>query len=335
MSEQRPPSLTDVFHAFTGYQRTFTLKAGVELDVFTAVGEGATTPAALAARTNASERGLRILCDRLVVDGFLTKSEGHYGLSPEGAAFLDRRSPAFLGSMLEFLASPHVVDCYASFAEAVRRGGTVVGGGGAEAPEHPMWVSFARAMAPGAAVMAEAMTSVLGPVSGDVLDVAAGHGIFGITVARTNPGARIVAQDWANVLEVAADNARQAGVADRFRTLPGSAFDVDLGGPYEIVLVPNFLHHFDAPTNTAFLGKVRAALKPRGRVVIVEFVPNDDRVTPPDAAAFAATMLATTPSGDAYTFAEYERMLAGAGYRDAALHDAPGLPTRIITASPA
>jgi SAM-dependent methyltransferase len=333
MSEQRPPSLIDIFHAFTGYQRTFTLKAGVDLDVFTAVGEGATTPTALAARTKASERGLRILCDRLVVEGFLTKSDGHYGLSPEGATFLDRRSPAFLGSMLEFLASPHVVDCYARLGEAVRRGGTVVEAGGAEAPEHPMWVAFARAMATGATVMAEGLANVLGPVSGDVLDVAAGHGMFGITLARKNPGVRIVALDWANVLEVATENARAAGVADRFRTLPGSAFDVDFGGPYDVVLVPNFLHHFDQPTNTGFLRKVRGALKPGGRVAIVEFVPNDDRVTPPEPAAFAATMLATTPAGDAYTFAEYRRMLDAAGYGGASLHELPGLPARVVVAS--
>jgi SAM-dependent methyltransferase len=333
MSDQRPPSLTDIFHAFTGYQRTFTLKAGVELDVFTAVGEGATTPAALAARTTASERGLRILCDRLVVEGFLTKRDGRYGLSPEAGLFLDRRSPAFLGSMLEFLASPQIIECFSQLAEAVRRGGTAVAGGGAEAPEHPMWVSFARAMATSATVMAEGMATVLGPVSGDVLDIAAGHGMFGITLARKNPGVRIVALDWANVLEIAAENAHAAGVADRFRTLPGSAFDVDFGGPYDVVLVPNFLHHFDQPTNTGFLQKVRAALKPGGRVAIVEFVPNDDRVTPPEAAAFAATMLATTPSGDAYTFAEYQRMLDAAGYGGASLHELPGLPARGITAS--
>lgn len=335
MSEQRPPSIADLFQAFAGYQRTFTLKAGVELDVFTAVGEGSTTPAALAARTKASERGLRILCDRLVVDGFLTKDDGHYGLSPEGATFLDRRSPAFLGGMLEFLASPHIIECYATLGEAVRRGGTVVEAGGAEAPEHPMWVAFARAMAGSAAVMADAMASALGPVSGDVLDIAAGHGMFGITLAQKHAGVRIVAQDWANVLEVAVENARQAGVAERFRTLPGSAFDVDLGGPYDVVLVPNFLHHFDEPTNTGFLRKVRGVLKPGGRVAIVEFVPNDDRVTPPDAAAFAATMLATTPAGDAYTFAEYERMLGAAGYGGAVLHELPGLPTRVVTATPA
>ena len=73
-----------------------------------------------------------------------------------------------------------------------------------------------------------------------------------------------------------------------------------------MVLIPNFLHHFDVPTCTSFLKKVRAALKPGGRAAILEFMPNDDRVTPPTAAAFSMIMLVNTPSGDAYTYAEIE-----------------------------
>jgi hypothetical protein len=78
--------------------------------------------------------------------------------------------------------------------------------------------------------------------------------------------------------------------------------------------VPNFLHHFDVPTCTTLLKKVRAALKPGGRAAIVEFIPNDDRVTPPTAAAFSMIMLVNTPSGDAYTFAEIESMAKNAGF---------------------
>jgi len=72
-----------------------------------------------------------------------------------------------------------------------------------------------------------------------------------------------------------------------------------------------------------FLRRVQAALIPGGRVVIVEFVPNEDRITPPPAASFSLVMLGTTPEGDAYTFAEYQSMLAEAGFRDPALHPLP------------
>ena len=177
-------------------------------------------------------------------------------------------------------------------------------GQGAVEPENPAWVEFAHSMAPMMAPMAAPLGAIVleglrGPVS--VLDIAAGHGLFGIEVARQNPEARVVAVDWAAVLEVARANARKAGVHDRYETRAGSAFEVEFGGPYDIVLLTNFLHHFDPPTCVGLLKKVRAALKPGGRVAALEFVPNEDRVSPPMAASFSLTMLATTTAGDAYT----------------------------------
>jgi 2-polyprenyl-3-methyl-5-hydroxy-6-metoxy-1,4-benzoquinol methylase len=83
-----------------------------------------------------------------------------------------------------------------------------------------------------------------------ILDIAAGHGMFGIAAAKQNPTANIYAADWKNVLEVAMRNAQAAGVADRFHQLVGSAFEADFGGDYDLVLIANFLHHFDSSTCT-------------------------------------------------------------------------------------
>ena len=116
------------------------------------------------------------------------------------------------------------------------------------------------------------------------------------------------------MLEVARQNAEQAGVTSRYHIIPGSAFDVQFGSDYDLVLITNFLHHFDPPTCTNFLRKVHTALKRGGRAAILEFVPNPDRVTPPTAAAFSLIMLAFTPLGDAYTFRELECMAKDAGF---------------------
>ena len=102
-----------------------------------------------------------------------------------------------------------------------------------------------------------------------------------------------------------------------------AAFDVEYGDGYDLALITNFLHHFDPPTNEELLRKVHPALKPEGRAVILEFVPNSDRVSPPMPAAFSLTMLAGTPSGDAYTFAEFQQMLRNAGFRSSELYALP------------
>jgi 2-polyprenyl-3-methyl-5-hydroxy-6-metoxy-1,4-benzoquinol methylase len=211
-------------------------------------------------------------------------------------------------------------------ADIVRTGRTTLPGEGSMERENPMWVEFAHSMAPMMAPMAAPLGTIVldghsGPVR--VLDIAAGHGLFGIEVARQHPHAHIVALDWAPVLEVAQANAAKAGVGDRFETLPGSAFEVDYGGPYDIVLLTNFLHHFDRPTCVGLLSKVRAALKPGGRAAALEFVPNEDRVSPPMAAAFSLTMLAYTPAGDAYTFSEYQGMYREAGFARVTAHPVP------------
>jgi SAM-dependent methyltransferase len=134
------------------------------------------------------------------------------------------------------------------------------------------------------------------------------------------------------VLAVATENAKVLGVAERHRTIAGDAFKVDFGTAYDIALLTNFLHHFDRDTNVALLRKVAGALKKGGRVVVLEFVPNDDRVSPPFAAGFALTMLAGTPAGDAYTFRELQEMLTAAGFSRASAHPLQG-PQTVVVAS--
>jgi len=197
----------------------------------------------------------------------------------------------------------------------VRKGGTVVDQGNL-APEAPIWVEFARSMAPisgmGAGALAQIVNTPGKPMK--VLDIAAGPGAYGIAIAKLNPLAQIYGQDWKNVLALSVEHAKLAGVGDRYHTIAGSAFDVDLGSGYDLVLLPNFLHHFDHQTNVALLKRVRAALVPGGRVATMEFVPNEDRVSPPPAAAFSLTMLGSTESGDAYTLRELDAMFRDAGF---------------------
>lgn len=321
-----PPSPGLFFGTINAYQRTAALRAGIELDLFSAVGGGGRTAAELAATCGAAERGVRILADYLTILGFLTKSDGRYALTADSAMFLDRRSPAYLGGALEFLLTPALTDCFADLTAAVRKGGTVVSDEGTVSHDNPIWVEFARGMAPLMFMPAQLLVGLIGGDAGRtlrVLDVAAGHGMFGIVIAQHFSRAEITALDWANVLAVAAENARRAGVSDRHRLLPGSAFEVDWGGPYDVVLLTNFFHHFDVPTCETLARKAHAALVPGGRAITLEFIPEPDRVTPAGTAEFALTMLATTAHGDAYTFAEYQRMFANAGFARSEFHPLP------------
>ncbi len=327
-----PPNPERIFNAINAFQLTEAMQAAFDLGVFASIAEGATDAAAIAKSVNASERGVRILCDYLTVKGFLAKSDGRYALDQETAIFLDRNSPAYLGSVMGFLASDHHREAHRNIGEAVRRGGCAVNH--VFEPNDPIWVIFARNMMPMMRMASENLAIALtkeAPVH-KVLDIAAGHGIFGLAVARHNPDAQIHALDWPKVLEVATENAQQAGVADRHHLIPGSAFEAPFGEGYDLVLITNFLHHFDRDTCITFLRKVHASLKPGGRAAILEFVPNPDRVTPATPATFSLIMLASTPAGDAHTFAELSSMAQAAGFSRVIPSDAPVMPEQLVIA---
>src|SRR6185436_863479 len=174
---------------------------------------------------------------------------------------------------------------------------------------------FARAMGPFMEFDARLVAQHAGdPPPRRVLDIAASHGLFGIAFGQRFPECRVTGLDWGAVVAVARENAAAAGMAQRYDTIVGSAFEVTWGEGYDLVLVPNFLHHFDRAACTDILRRARAALAPGGRVAIVEWVPNEDRVSPPVPALFAMTMVLSTPNGATYTASELAAILTDAEF---------------------
>src|ERR1039457_1795110 len=148
MNNAAPPNPGLVFEMVNAHQRTAALKAAIELDVFRAVGEGPGDVASIARHCAASERGTRILCDYLVINGILAKEDGHYKHTPSSAAFLDPRSPACMASVAQFMSDLTVQSAYSDLASVVRNGRTALPGSGTVEPENPLWVVFAEKMAP-------------------------------------------------------------------------------------------------------------------------------------------------------------------------------------------
>src|SRR5262245_28243373 len=142
------PNPAMILDAFTAYQQSAAMKTAIELDVFSAIGRGARSVKAIAEAVKASERGVRILCDFLVIHGFLTKAGAEYSLTPTSAVFLDRSSPACFGTVALFMLDPRLIAPFLNLTEIVRSGRTTLSGEGTVSPDNPIWIDFARHMAP-------------------------------------------------------------------------------------------------------------------------------------------------------------------------------------------
>jgi hypothetical protein len=328
-------TLPMIFETLGAFRRTAALKTAIELDLFSAVGNGTATSAQLAERCSASERGIRKLCNYLVVLGFMRSKDEGYVLAPGAAAFLDRHSPTWLGAPAsEALAGAPLLAAFHALTQAVRKGGTALDGDGTLAPEHPVWVAFARAMGVPGAYFAPLLADCLSEnarVPLKILDIAGGHGLYGIEFAKRNPRAEVFAVEWPQVLEVARSNAKARGVSGRFHAIAGDALTVEFGAGYDLALITNFLP--DLGSTEGLLKRVRSALVDNGRVALFEMMLNEDRVSPPAAVDLDLALLATTPRGETRTASELSTALRRAGFSRVEIRDIPSAPGRVAIAN--
>ena len=298
MSNSEPPSPVLFFDTLTAYQNTAALKAALELKLFTAIGQSRATAAELAAECGATERGIRILADYLTILGFLEKNGDRYSLTRDSATFLDQKSPAYAGGAAAFLLSPTIRGAFDELAAAVRKGGTAQSEEGTMAPEHPVWIDFARGMAPMMTPPAQLLAGLL-PLDATrpsrILDIAAGpRSVWNRGGAKTSAGAtrraRLGARAGSGARKRKGRRSRGSLQHDRGQRLRGRS-----GRKLRRRARPEFSSSLrSADLRNLPEEECIRALRPGGCVAIVEFVPNPDRVTPPEAASFSLVMLATT-----------------------------------------
>jgi C-methyltransferase len=250
-------------------------------------------------------------------------------------------SPTYLGGNLRVAASDWEWEALGRLPEAVRAGGTVLAAN-ADTPNFPFWEDFATFATPFTARGAELVADSITPWAADrtglaVLDVACGHGQYGFAVAQRLPESHLTCLDWPAVLAVTRENAARAGLADRVDYRPGDMFTTDPGGPYDVIVISNVLHHFAEPRATELLTRLAGALRPDGRLVVVGFTV-DEEVAPvddPRPYLFSLHMLSLTPEGETHSAQTYRRMLTAAGLGRVETVTATGQPlTVLIGAAP-
>ncbi|MFE7429455.1 methyltransferase [Streptomyces sp. NPDC057545] len=320
-----------------GYLKTALLRTAIDLRLFDTLADGAEV-GALAPALSVDERALRIVLDGLTAIGLLRKDGTRYLLAPGSEEFLLSSSPHYFGGAVRLGASDWEWDAQRRLTDAVRKGGTVL----EEhylTPELAYWEDFAEHTTwfnNGAAdVLADQLVPwAKGRDGVDVLDVAASHGAYGFSFARREPRARIWCLDWPNVLTHTRRNAERFGLTDRVNVIPGDMFSVPLGGPYDIALVTNVLHHFTEETAVRLMTRISTAVKPGGRVVVVghTFREGEDPRQNPMPFLFSVSMLAQTHDGETHSVGAYQRILEASGFTGTRLHTGPAAQHTVFIA---
>lgn len=324
-----------------GYVKTALLRTAIELNIFDGIGDRTVDADGLARALGVDARGLRITLDSLAAIGLLRTVDGKYALPVDGGKFLLSSSPTFFGPSLKLGASDWEWDAQKRLTEAVRKGGAVMDSH-ALTPEFDYWEDFAENTTWFNNGAAELMAEQLLPWakdrdSVDVLDVACSHGYYGVNLAKAEPKARVWGVDWPNVLPITAKNYERNGISDRFSGIPGDMFSVPLGGPYDVVMITNVLHHFSADTSTNLLRRLFDVLKPGGRIAVTghTFVEGERPEDKPLPYLFSQIMLVMTDEGETHSTKTYERMFTDAGFVNPQIFTAEKAMHTVFTADKA
>jgi SAM-dependent methyltransferase len=313
----------DLAQTLQAWRESRIILTAVELDLFTAVGEGA-TPAAVAARLGTDPRATDFLLHALAALGLVEKHGESFRNAAAAARFLcagapdDRR-----GALLHTAALWHR---WSSLTECVRTGRPAPRSERVPADTE----AFIAAMHANATQRAPALVAAL-DLSGvrRVLDVGGGSGGYAIALARAVGGLHVEVLDLADVVPLAARYVAAAGLSDRVTTRVGDLSADDLGSGFDLVLLSAVCHMLGPTQNADLVRRAAAALGPGGRLVVQDFVLAPDRTAPRASALFAINMLVNTPAGGTYTEAEYLGWMKEAGLVDARHIPLPG-PTGLL-----
>jgi cyclopropane fatty-acyl-phospholipid synthase-like methyltransferase len=156
-----------------------------------------------------------------------------------------------------------------------------------------------------------------------VLDVGGGSGAYAMAFARARRGITAVVFDLPGVVPLTRGYIQEEGLSAAVETQAGDYLKDSIGGGYDIVFMSAVIHSNSAEENKALFRKAAAALEPGGRLVVQDFLIDEDRSGPLQPALFALNMLVGTPSGDTYTESEVRGWMIEAGLRDISRLDTP------------
>ena len=332
MAEKSIPEIVDLARAFYG---SAVLFAALDLGVFKALADlgGSAELGPLADELGAAPRGLRLLLDACVAEGLLGKQEQTYFNTEAGKLALVPGGPADLSQAIRY--NQDVYPAWGRLAELARTGRPV------ESPQLHLGDDpertrrFALSMRGRALAIGRSVVPML-DLSGctRLLDLAGGPGTYAELIAQANPGISCVTVDVPAVSAVARACVAAAGLADRIECRAGD-YHTDEYEPaaYDAVTIFGALHQESPDQIRDILARAHRALKPEGRIFILDMMTDRTHTEPAFSALFAVNMALTTEDGWVFSDEELKTWLVEAGFQPGDTHPVPPpMPHWILSA---
>jgi len=329
---QAAPSVTPerLMQMAWSYAPPLIIEAAVRNGFFDALATKPMNASELAQATGSSERGVTAVMDALVGLALAARDRnGRYVLTAESDTFLVSARPGSLGGFFRHISD--LIPAWLPLRDIVRTGEPARKVDSQETGA-AFFSNFVESLFPLGYPAALGVAKSLGaPLDAplQVLDLAAGSGVWSVAIAHTYPQARVTAVDWEGVLPVTKKVTARERVADRYEYIAGDILETDFGGGYDVATLGHILHSEGDARGQELLRKVGRSLKPGGAIVIAEFLANEERSGPPQALIFSVNMLVNTSAGRAFTFGEIRAWLEEAGFIDARTLEIPA-PSLIV-----
>jgi len=319
-----------------GYAPPLIIEAAVKHRLFDLLDSSPKTAPQLAKEAHVSVRGVAAICNALVGMRLLAHDRDRYALAPESAAFLVSHKPAYHGTFFRHVSTQLIPKWLAldKIVQTGRPAATV----NAEKEGAVFFAEFVESLFPLSYAAAKALGEHLGIPQAkkpfNVLDLAAGSGVWGIALAELSPQVHINAVDWPSVLPVTERIAQRHGVSDRMTVIPGDLLKVRFGKNHQVATLGHILHSEGRARSRKLLKKTFKALAPGGTIAIMEFLVNDDRTDPLVGLLFAVNMLVNTAAGDTFSFEEISEWLREAGFTKPRLLQVPAVSPLVLATKP-
>jgi ubiquinone/menaquinone biosynthesis C-methylase UbiE len=304
------------------------LAASLEYDFFTLVHSGFHSAEEIAREADTHPRATRIVLDSLVALALVEKRDGLYYLAPISEAFLVRGKPPYIGDFRHVALA--LWDGMAHLKESLKSGKPSSRLDSAD--ELKVWEKLVIGIIPIAEPAAKALCDILKLGSEwrgiRVLDIAGGSSIFGMTILFRDPSAEVTQLDWPNVNAIAKKLNQERGLNGKIRFVDGEHRSAAIeDNYYDLVVASNFCRFESPKGNQELFVKAHAALKPGGKFVVNDFLPNEERTGPTFALRFSVYTLTHTPEGECWTLSQYSDWLRRAGFANIESHT--GIPNTL------